>query len=100
MRTKTAILVTAVFMLVTASASFAQNPTSEDGAIKPYPVCMTWRAKHAGTGTCRIAFMDARNALGYTCKQGKILPPENEGHEKIATYVAACGCERKNGCKY
>jgi hypothetical protein len=43
--------------------------------------------------------MDARNALGYTCKQGKILPPENEGHEKIATYVGACGCERKNGCK-
>jgi len=100
MHTKTAILVTAVFMLVTASTGFAQDTISEDGATKEYQVCKTWAAKHAGTGTCRIAFHDARNALGYTCKQGKILPPENEGHEKIATYVAACGCKRNDGCKY
>jgi len=99
MCTQTAILVSAVFMLVTASVSFAQDPVSKEETVKPYPVCMTWRAKDAGTGTCRTAFMDARNALGYTCKQGKILPPENEGHKKIATYVPACGCERKNGCK-
>jgi len=101
MYTKTAILVAAVFMLVTASASFSQETLSEDDATKEYQVCKTWVAKHAGRNTpCRDAFHDARNALGYTCKQGKILPPENEGHENIATYVAACGCKRNDGCKY
>jgi len=65
MCTKTAVLVTTVFMLVTASASFVQAPISDDDAKKEYPVCSTWRAKDAGTGTCRTAFHDARNALGY-----------------------------------
>ena len=94
MYTKTAILVTAVFMLVTASASFAQDTISEDDAIKPYPVCLTWKAKDAGKGDCRTAFMRAASPLGQKCK-GKTIPEVGQGH--VDVYMAACRC--KSECK-
>jgi hypothetical protein len=96
MHTKTAILVTVVFMLVTASAGFAQDAASEDDANKPYPVCSTWKARDAGRETlCRETFMDARNALGAKCKQDKTLTPP--AMELVAKYMAACRCE--SACK-
>jgi hypothetical protein len=96
MHTMTAILMTAVFMLVMTSASFAQDTTSDDDANKPYPVCFTWKSRDAGRETlCRETFMDARNALGAKCKQNKTLTPP--AMELVAKYMAACRCE--SACK-
>ena len=94
MHTMAAILMTAVFMLVMTSASFAQDTTSDDDANKPYPVCFTWKSKDAGKGACRTAFMRAASPLGQKCK-GKTIPESGQGH--IHVYMAACRCESE--CK-
>ena len=94
MYTKTAILFTAGFMLLTASTGFAQDTTSEEEVIKPYPVCSTWKSKHGVTKACKIAFMRAASPLGQKCK-GITIPEAGQGH--IDVYMTACHCESE--CK-
>jgi len=79
---------------MTATANFAQDATNKDDATKPFQVCSTWKAKDAGKGACRTAFMRAASPLGRKCKS-KTIPEAGQGH--INVYMAACHCEKE--CK-
>ena len=89
MHTKISILFSAVFMIVTATGSLAQDTISEDGANEQSPVCLTHMISDA-TGACRNAFMQAFGALSQKCGNGKTLNEENIRY--MNEYMSACGC--------
>ena len=94
MHTRLCILFSAVFMLVTGTGSFAQDPVSKDDANEQSPVCLTHMINDA-TGECRNAFMQAYGPLSQKCGKGKTL---NEASLRIVNeYMSACGCS--NECR-
>jgi hypothetical protein len=90
MHTRISILFAAVFIIVTATGSLAQDTISEDGANEQSPVCLTHMINDA-RGDCRNAFMQAFGPLSRKCgSDDKTL---NEASTRyVNEYMSACGC--------
>ena len=90
MHTGISILFSAIFMIVMATGSLAQDTISDDDANEQSPVCLTHMISDA-TGDCRAAFMQAFSTLSQKCGNGdKTL---NEARiRSVNEYMSACGC--------
>jgi len=90
MRTRIAILFSAVLMIVTGTNSLAQDTIRNGDAVRQSQVCLTHMISDA-TGDCRLAFMQAFSSLAQKCgNSGKTLNETSILHVK--EYMSACGC--------
>ena len=90
MHTRISILFSAVFMIVMATGSSAQDTISDADANEQSPVCLTHMVSDA-TGDCRSAFMQAFGALSQKC--GNSSKTLNEASiRSVNEYMSACGC--------
>jgi hypothetical protein len=90
MHPRTAILFSAVLMMVTGTGSFAQDTSSDNDANKQSPVCFTHMISDA-TGACRNAFMHAFGTLSRKCgNNDQTINAVSLRH--LHEYMSACGC--------